>query len=216
MYPGPHIVTDGLVLSLDAASPRSYPGSGTIWYDLSGTGANWTVPSDVFNSGSMNYASDQSSLSPPSAWQTTTDLTIETWYKPNTGGIYTSCCDTIFGRYDFRFFQIDGSLYTMIGFDDGTGSRVYQHPAYSVSYDMWHHLVGARRDNSYIIWIDGVEMYNNTYGTGLSLYDPTETYYISTTRQTDVEYAACRIYNKGLSDSEILQNFNAQKTRFGL
>jgi hypothetical protein len=31
----PKIVTDGLVLYLDAANPRSYPGTGTTWYDLS-------------------------------------------------------------------------------------------------------------------------------------------------------------------------------------
>ena len=36
MFTGPHIVTDGLVLSLDAANTKSYPGSGTTWYDLSG------------------------------------------------------------------------------------------------------------------------------------------------------------------------------------
>ena len=58
MYTGPHIVTDGLILSLDAASTRSYPGTGTTWYDLSSTNANWTLPaSSVFSSGTMNYTS---------------------------------------------------------------------------------------------------------------------------------------------------------------
>ena len=37
---GPKIVTDGLVLSLDAADKNSYPGSGTTWYDLSGAGSS--------------------------------------------------------------------------------------------------------------------------------------------------------------------------------
>jgi hypothetical protein len=204
-----NIVTDDLVLYLDSRTATSYPLSGTTWLDLSGTGADWTIPSDVFNSstGVMNYASDQSSLTPPAALQSTTDLTVEVLYKPNTGGIYTGCCDTIFGRYDFRFFQIGASLYAMIGFDDGNGTRVYQHPAYTVSYDRWHHVLAIRRDNRYIIWIDGVEKYNTTYGTGLSLWDPSETYYLSTTRQTNVDYSSCRIYTKGLSDSEILQNY---------
>jgi len=204
-----NIVTDGLVLFIDSSTLTSYPGSGTDILDLSGTGADWTIPSDVFNSstGVFNYASDQSSKSPPSAWQSTTDQTVEVLYKPNTGGIYTGCCDTIFGRYDFRFFQIGVSLYAMIGFDDGNGTRIYQHPAYSVSYDRWHHILAIRRDNRYIIWIDGVEMYNTTYGTGLALWDPTETYYISSTRHTNVDFAACRVYDKGLSDSEILQNY---------
>ena len=213
---GPNIVRDGLVLALDAGSPRSYPGSGNTWYDLSETGANWTLPTGAFSGGTMNYTSDISTITPPNAWQNTTDLTIETWYKPNTGGIYTGCCDTIFGRYDFRFFQIGSSLYTMIGFDNGNGGRSYQHPSYTVSYDNWHHVVGMRRNNRYIIWIDGVEMYNTTFGTGLSLYDVSGTWQISTTRHTNVDITSNRIYNRGLSDNEILQNFNSHKNRFGL
>jgi hypothetical protein len=203
----PNISTDGLVLNLDASLVNSYPTTGTTWYDLSGVGANWTVPSSAYSSGVMNYASNQSSLSPPAPWQSTTDLTIEVLYKPNTGGIYTGCCDTIFGRYYFRFFQIGTSLYTMIGFNNGSGGSFYQHPAITVSYDRWHHIVGARRDNRFIIWVDGVERYNTTYGSGYALFNPGETWYLSTSRQTNVDFSTCRIYDKGLSDNEILQNY---------
>ena len=44
---GPRIVTDGLVLHLDAANRKSYPGSGSTWYDLSGNGNNGTINSGV-------------------------------------------------------------------------------------------------------------------------------------------------------------------------
>ena len=40
MFTGPDIVTDGLVLNLDAANHKSYPGTGTTWYDLSRNGNN--------------------------------------------------------------------------------------------------------------------------------------------------------------------------------
>ena len=50
---GPKIVTDGLVLALDAGSKKSYPGSGTTWKDLSGNGYNATLTnSPGYNSGS--------------------------------------------------------------------------------------------------------------------------------------------------------------------
>ena len=211
---GPTIVTDGLVLGLDAGSKRSYPGTGTTWYDLSKTNAHWTLPTaSVFDSGTMNYTSNTSSLVPPTDWKSTTDLTIETWYKPNSGGINTGCCNTVFGRYDFRFFQIGVSLYTMISFDNG--GRYYQHPAYSVSYDEWHHLVGMRRDNRFIIWIDGVEKHNSSFGTGLPLYDVNGTWSMSSGAHSNIDITSNRIYNRGLSDSEILQNYNSQKNRFG-
>ena len=43
MYPGPHIVTEGLILTLDASSPRSYPGSGTTWNNLGDNLYNATI-----------------------------------------------------------------------------------------------------------------------------------------------------------------------------
>jgi hypothetical protein len=43
----PRIVTDGLVLALDAGNPKSYPGSGTTWTDLSGNGNNGTLVNGV-------------------------------------------------------------------------------------------------------------------------------------------------------------------------
>ena len=51
---GPKIVTDGLVLCLDAADQNSYPGSGNTWYDLSGNGNNGTLVNGVgYNSGNL-------------------------------------------------------------------------------------------------------------------------------------------------------------------
>ena len=47
---GPRIVTDGLVLCLDAGNSKSYPGSGTAWNDLSRNGNNGTLNGPTFNS----------------------------------------------------------------------------------------------------------------------------------------------------------------------
>ena len=215
MYTGPHTITNGLVFAAEPTSPRSYPGTGTVWKDISKEQHNTSNPSGAWTNnfnGYMNYTSDQTSITSPSAWRGTDELTIEMWYRPATNGIYTGCCDTIFGRYDFRFFQINASLYTMISFDNG--GRYYQHPAFTVAYDQWHHIVGARRDNRFIIWANGVEIHNSTFGTGLPLYNVTSTWYISTTRQSNVDFGSLRIYNRGLTDSEILQNFNARKNLY--
>ena len=56
---GPAIVTSGLLLYLDAANPKSYPGSGNFWYDVSGNGnifgaSAYTYPS-IGGSGSQKY-----------------------------------------------------------------------------------------------------------------------------------------------------------------
>ena len=65
----PKIIRDGLVLCLDAANPKSYPGTGTAWTDLSGSGNNGTlVNGPVYssaNGGSIDFdgSNDYSSLS---------------------------------------------------------------------------------------------------------------------------------------------------------
>lgn len=45
----PQIVRDGLVLYLDAANPKSYSGSGTTWYDLTGNNNNATLNGNTNN-----------------------------------------------------------------------------------------------------------------------------------------------------------------------
>jgi hypothetical protein len=232
----PNVVTNGLVLWLDAGNSVSFKNSSdyydcgygcqyyssnpgctncnTQWKDISGYGNDWSKVG-TYNSTHFTYNSQSQSRSASSDWATTSERTIDTWFYPVSGGINIGCCETIFGQYWFRFFMIGQNIYTMIGFATG-GTYTYQHPAYTISYDTWHHVVGIRRGNDYIIWIDGVEMYNSTFGSGLSLYDPTGTYYISNNSHSNVRIASAKIYNRGLTNEEIVQNFNAGRQRFGV
>jgi hypothetical protein len=217
---GPKIATDGLVLCLDANNSKSYPGSGTDWFDLTGN-ANF-----IINGSSYAYSSDPARInlddiyarndvsSVPAAWQGTDECTIDLWYRPQS--MYGGCCPTIFGRYDFRFFHIGNNMYTMIAFHDGSGGRQYQHPSYPVAAGAWHHIVGMRRDNRYIIWIDGTEKYNNSYGTGLELYGANNQDWDVNSTNHNADFAVARIWNRGLTDAEILQNFNVHRDRFGM
>ena len=214
---GPSIVTSGLVLDVDARNVRSYPGSGTTWYDTSGNGLDWTMPSaGLYNSsGYMSYATNSSTRSAAPAWYAnTTDLTIECIFNP--ANPFNGCCETVFGTYWFRFFQIGSSFYTMIGFNNGAGSYTYQHPAFTIGLNQWHHCVGMRRNNRYIIWIDGVEMYNTDWGTGLSFFNNTNDWNLSTNSHPSMIIATARIYNRGLTDAELTQNFNATRSIYGL
>jgi hypothetical protein len=209
------IVTDGLILNLDAGFVGSYPITNTTWYDLSSNGTNTSIPdSSTYSSSSMNYIYNSSNLGglySAGAY----DNTMECWFYVPSGGSYQGCCQTIFGTYWFRTFLIGTALFTMIGFWTGE-TYTYQHPAFDISYDAWHCAVGVRRDNRYIIWIDGVERYNGDFGSGMSLYDAVGDWYISNSSHPNIKVAIARMYNRGLSNSEILQNYNSNKSRFGL
>ena len=65
-YDGPKIVTDGLVLALNAADRNSYPGSGTTWYDISGNSNNGTMSNVTYSGldgGNMVFNGTSSNVS---------------------------------------------------------------------------------------------------------------------------------------------------------
>jgi hypothetical protein len=84
---GPKIVSSGLVLCLDAANKLSYPGTGTTWTDLSGTGKNLTLTNGpTFNAGNMGSivfdgTNDYAVVNPVSAFNI---YCISMWFKPTT------------------------------------------------------------------------------------------------------------------------------------
>ena len=202
----PSIVTDGLILNLDSRYLPSYPTTNTTWFDISPTNTNTSIPSSgTYSNGTMNYVYNSSGIGPLST-ANSYDNTMECWFYVPSGGSYGGCCETIFGTYWFRTFLIGQTLYTMIGFWTGS-TYLYQHPAFTISYDTWHCAVGVRRNDRYIIWIDGVEVYNSNFGSGMSLYDPVGSWVISDADHPNIKVAIARMYKKGLSDVEISQNY---------
>jgi len=95
---GPNIVKDGLVLALDAASKRSYPGSGTIWKDLSGNGNHAFLSKDGNTNSEMDETYSFNSLSSQSHFSSTpgiqTDITSinsgSMWVVPGNAGLNPS------------------------------------------------------------------------------------------------------------------------------
>ena len=219
-----HGVTDGLVLYLDAADKASYPGSGTTWYDLTGHD-NFSCPNAFGASPDRviyDTASGAASLggSTPTSWRTTSECTIETWHYMDTP--HTGCCQTIFGRYHFRLFQINQSIYFMFGLNN-SGSVTYTHPAFAITDDAWHHCVATRRSGNMILRIDGVEKYNTAWNSGLDLWGSNESngsgiesWGINSEAAHDIEYGIVKMYDRGLTDAEILYNYNSQRGRFGV
>ena len=88
---GGQIVTDGLLLNLDAGKPASYPGSGTTWYDLSGNGNNFTLTSTGYSSankgsltfdGTSSYTKGSTSFLPNQLFADSAgSWSVEAWFK---------------------------------------------------------------------------------------------------------------------------------------
>ena len=212
----PSIVTDGLVLCLDAANTKSYPGSGTTWTDISGKDIDGTLTNgptfDSGNKGSivLDGSNDYIQLSTNSDLTFTGDFSYETWLmtdvQPASNHIWSTP-----GNQTFQF-----NSGTIIYYSSITGDQSFG----SLSNNTWTHYVLTRSGNTLTGYLNGAQAWTNTPGgspthnfSGLSIgyrtISPAGFYW-------DGKFAAVRMYSKGLTSTEVLQNYNAFKGRFGL
>lgn len=232
----PSIVTNGLVLNLDGGNINSYPGlngNGNTWFDLSGNGNNGTLVNGVgFNSnngGALSFDgfNDYISIGTPSVLNgLQLPLTICGWANLSS----SSGSRTIYGVYKN---VLGGQLYSLLRVDSGvlkyytsnSGGGFQAQGTLSPSLNSW---------NFYAVTVSGtlssptVNIYLNTssqtfsYGALTASPDLAVDFRIGanqanpTTEAWSGSIGQVSVYNRALSASEIQQNYNATKTRFGL
>ena len=223
-FGGPDIITDGLVLSLDAGSTRSYPGTGTTWYDLSGNENNFTfsgTPSvcGLFDNEGSVYASRAAMPIDSSV----NGYTIEVCFKINvdlgTGYQNVFQNGTSPNRHMVWYFTSSNNLNALFHIPNS-----YNNLSDTLSLNTFYYLQLAYSpsgggSNGRRAWINGVEKTVSNTAAGNVTAAGIATIGIDnnlSSGQSDMSYAFIRYYDKGLSEAEILQNFNAQKSRFGL
>jgi len=213
----PRIVTDGLVLALDAANSRSYSGTGTTWSDLSGNGNNGTLTNgptyDSADNGSIvfdgvnDYVS--SSYAPPAG---TDPRTISIWFKPdisqnkNLLGYGTNATLQLWDVL-LHSGNVGVHLYSS-GNEAGTPYVVGQ----------WQNIVFTFTAPTITSYMNGTikNSYTNTgINTGtvntLNISKGNYSYFYF-----DGSIAQVSVYNRALTAAEVAQNFNATRGRYGI
>ena len=233
-YRGPNIVTDGLVFAVDPGSERSYPGTGTTTSSLmtayDGTLTNGTAFS-TNNGGTWEFDGTDDRIN--------FDGATILGYIGVTSGIDNNVAYSMEAwiRLDAYPSGLLQSAYTIMGHNStlgigiqvhGTGSTAYINFGYrtnsnydsgNITINEWHHIVGTRAVGGAIkIYIDGVEDYAVT--GNLAVDYTTTDFAIGYTPNRigpfNGDISSTRVYNKSLTAAEVTQNFNAQKSRFGL
>jgi len=225
---GPDIVTRGLVLTLDAADKRSYPGTGTTWFDLVNSNNGTLTNGPIFNSGNGGYfgfdgTDDFVAVSNLGL----SSNTIEGWFNSadNTqGGSSGGTIVSIFGNYTPNAGAV--GKYTYIGvipnltfrIDDGVNSHVGI-ATVSYSANIWYNVAitynasnGAAK-----AYVNGEEVGVNNFTEDIT-FDSVD-YDIAKSVNGNCfngDVALTKVYNRALSAVEIKQNYNAVKNRFGL
>jgi hypothetical protein len=224
----PRIVTNGLTLYLDAANPKSYPGSGTTWSDLSGNGNNGTLTNgptfDSGNGGSIafdgsnDYVSETTGLS-DSFWQG--NWTACFWVNFDTLNTTTGSSDktllqhgTSTTRSGLHLTQRNSRIHFGLYADDLQATTV-------LSTGNWYNVVFTLNNSTFVKqnYLNGT-LDNSHTGGGAYIGSGNNSriagVVLSFGLHFDGYMSNCSFYNRVLTASEIQQNYNATKGRFGL
>jgi hypothetical protein len=206
-----NIITRGLISHLDASAPSSYPGSGTIWADLSSVTNNGTLTNGpTFNGGNGGYidfdgTNDRIELG--SIPNMTTDATFCAWVN----GATLSGDRAIMSIKDVLIqLAPDGIVYW---FDVDTNNLLFS-GVYST--DTWYYIVVAQSGTSISAYKNGTFVQTQTGGNIGSSYSNKQIGAYFGARNWYGRIGAIQIYNRQLSAAEVLQNFNVQRSRFGV
>ena len=222
---GPRIVTDGLVLCLDAADRNSYPGSGTSWGDLSGNSNGCTLTNGPTFSSDKNGLIDLDGTNDyfvgtnNSSLQFTGDFTIAAFVKPDNAGNESQ---GIFEKMRYSLYNGYGISRQSNQFKFWTASNnsgAYAATStYTFSGNDWYYVLGKRISGTNYLYVNAE--YKNSASPPFSdsgqeyvigrYYSNLNGYYF------DGSIAYVQAYNRALSDNEITQNYKAIKGRFGL
>lgn len=227
----PSIVTSGLVLAIDVANPKSYPGSGSTVFDLSGNGNHMSLtnsPTYTSNSyfafnGTTQYASvaDAASLN-----FGTGDFTALIWVSgisgypgTNKSPIYKGArFDGNLAGWSMTWAFSPQDLYFI--FSDGSTGRLEGRTIPNSGLNGWTgtKLLGMQRNGTTCYQVNNgvrtsVGSYSATITSTSPIYFGYNAYYSS---YLAYNLHGVQIYNKALSDTELLQNFAAYRGRFGI
>lgn len=231
----PKVITNGLILYLDAANTRSYPGTGTAWNDLSRSGNNGTlVNGPTFNSGNLGSivfdgANDYVGLGTPTSLNITGSITVNSWvnltaFPSSLGTIYEKGYDNNNDQLFFRFRNNSGTQEIQIGtyrLSNNTNYLTTYTIGSSITTGTWNNIVGQYDGANWNIYLNGNLVSSTLQNQGpLPSTAPVSigAAFISTgyERFINGRISTTLVYNRALSAPEILQNYNATKTRFGL
>lgn len=224
----PKIVTNGLILALDAANNKSYSGTGTVWADLSGNNNSGSLLNGPTfsgeNNGSIVFAGDDdnidcgnnasltfSSQFSYSVWFNTANLTgFKAILTHRNSGI-TSVATNMYTSSSILYAEVKNN------------SRSYNKSIFapfSISTNTWYNYCLVVSSTEVTIYLNGERYIADTTSTGpFSNFDTPMLigrHFTEASQYFNGKIANVQIYNRALSATEIIQNFNATRGRFGV
>jgi hypothetical protein len=225
----PNLVTNGLVLCYDPANTKSFVSGSTALFDLtSSKDDGLLINGPTFNSenGGSIVFDGANDLVQGSGISNITSFTISIWFKMtgpgSTGGASNTIYNSLFGiNSGNRRILVASSANT--GQTEGTilvqmGGSNYFSTSLTVT-NVWNNVVYTFSPNIATLYINGIIQ---TTQSNSSVTFPDANIYLGAYNNPITAYAMkgniaqTSVYNRSLSLSEVLQNYNASKRKFGL
>jgi len=211
------IVGKGLVFCVDAKNKQSYPGSGATWSDLIGSNNGTLTNSPTFNSDGyldFNGTNEYSAHGSDSSLDLTEAITMSSWFNADSTSGY-ACWMGKGQNLSYMIFFNGTKIRMRIG-SASNANAIDSSSDYTTG--TWANVVGTYDGSNMKIYINGsLDQTKARSGTipttGVNLgigYDGGSALHFNG------KIAISSIYNRALTASEILQNFNAQRARFGI
>ncbi len=226
---GQDMIQDGLVLALDAGDKNSYPGSGTTWTDIINYNIGTLTNGPTFNNengGSIVFdgTNDYVTIPYSTTLNTPNSATYEIWVYVTAAGEFLSRGTSDSGATpdNPRFYVGSGGT---VYFDWSIqGADTYVDTSTTISFNRWNQIIGVAIPSTQlrVYFNGGVQASYGTVAQTLPATIPNTSDPLIIggvnwiPRYFAGRIASVKLYNRALSTDEMLQNYNAQKTRFGL
>jgi len=222
---GPSISTDSLRYYIDAANPKCYPGSGSTVTDLSGSGRQGTLTNISFtntNGGSFDFGSNPS-LSFTGNVLNVGAFTVEAFVKtPSINDInrtyYALGNGSSNGIWFFKHRIGLGNKLVLHAWD-GVNPRVDVISTDVVPDNIETHVAATFNGNQYQLYINGSANGNAVTDNAPAATSSNEfigAFDAAGNNDCVGSIYSLKIYDRALSSTEIAQNFNASRARFGI
>jgi hypothetical protein len=230
----PKIVTDGLVLALDAGNTKSYVSGSTTWFDKSGNGYIGTLTNgptfSSANGGSIVFdgANDYISVNNPQTLNPGTgSFSLEVWCKTNQNATFNGLIEARGDNLRGFLFIVDYALPRQITLfmnpNDQASQKTYSATVTPVVTGSWQQVAVTlnRATNSITFYYNGIQAGSTVPLLFTGSVDPGSSYRYLVGgdlggAEMNGNISISRQYNRTLSAAEITQNFNALRGRFGI
>jgi len=221
-YPEENIVRDGLILNLDPGNSRSYAGAGNTIYDLAGTGNSGFLTNgptfSAVNIGSIIYDGTNDFITVPSVTSISGDLSVLIWFR--TSGPNVSAARLIEFDYINGFWL--GQAATGTPSSNWGGGIKEANPPYGIflqfSDNEWNLISSVRSSTTHFLYKNNLVSSTSNTVSGTVLSSTAGMYIGAADNVGSVPFngriGQILIYNRALTQQEILQNYNATKNRF--